>query len=463
MLLQGVNLVDIRSFINYIFLGEGTEDILHCSKWEDLNVSRLYRIIVLNHLIENIPVFKMNDMWKKLKNTLAKAGVIIIKTAIYVNPNELNSDEQDFQKIRCNKQIAGTLLRECLKQNLILAHSEEDCYAFIRKEELSTFNEEKQAEFTNHHHTWLSKFGLSVKEQYTEDDYRKLVPGAGRLMIGCVAENNKKYQTQALRLVQSIRWFGDKTAGANIFVCIVDDADPEFVAELKKWGVFVRIVKRFSVTHPPSNKLRLFELPEVAFYDTIMLMDCDTVMAQDPYPFIDGEHFQADMAAGATVQISLFQKIFAHYRLPLPKQRFFTSVSRQPTIWYCNAGVLIFPHSILKTFYPVWKKYTIDLSLKKHLLDNRYFFCEQASLSIAFAAFPVPFKRLPVHMNYHLTNVALYRLKNIDPVIIHYHHMNDPSGLLKNVSQNPFVMRRVNLFNNRLKKELQLFKKSAAE
>lgn len=444
--------MDISTFIDSIISGVKAEEILNCSHLEDLNVNKQYRIIVLNKMIEKIPAFEMKNVWDKIKKALGTAGMIVFKTKLYDTPNELDDVEHDYKQICCNKQTEGTLLRDCLKQGMILAHSSEDCFAVIQREDLSLFDDEQQKNFTNHHHMWLSKYGLSAKENYSEGDYHQLVPGAGRMLISCVAENNKKYQTQALRLVQSIRWFGGKTAGANIFVCMVDAADPEFVEELNKWNVFVRIVNRFSVTHPPSNKLRLFELPEVAAYDTIMLLDCDTVMVQDPYPFIDGQHFQAEMAAGATVPIHLFRTLFAHYQLPLPRQRYVTSVSRQQTIWYCNAGVLIFPNAIVKTFYPIWKNYTIDLSQKKYLLGRHYFFCEQASLSIAFAAHPVPFKRLPVQMNYHLTSNAWYRMKNCDPVIIHYHHMSNSSGFLRNVTQNPFVIRRVNLFNHRLRK-----------
>jgi hypothetical protein len=453
-----VGFLDIRSFIDQIIGGVESDEILHCSKVEDLNVNRQYRIIFLNHLIENTPVFVMNGMWEKIKITLTKAGLIIIKTLLYGNPNEFDKDECNKKQIRYNKQTNGTFLKECLKQNMILAHSCDDCFALIRREELSLFNVEQQKSFTAHHNMWLSKYGLLEKEHYSEDDYRKLVPGAGRMMIGCVAENNKKYQTQALRLVQSIRWFGGKIAGANIFVCMVDEADPEFVAELKKWNVFVRIVKRFSVMHPPSNKLRFFELSEISSYDTIMLLDCDTVIVQDPYPFIDGYHFQAEIAAGATVSAPLFRKLLAHYNLMPPRQRYITSVSKQPTIWYSNTGVLIFPNTIIKTFYPIWRKYTIDLCEKRDLLEGSFFYCEQASLSIAFSTHPVRFKRLPIQMNYHLPLVTKYGIKNIDPVIIHYHHLNEQSGYLKIVTQNPFVMHRINFFNDRLRKELQLKK-----
>jgi hypothetical protein len=324
----------------------------------------------------------------------------------------------------------------------------------MRKEDLYLYNEEQKERVCTHHKKWLTKYGLEAKEIYEEEEYRNLVPRAGRIMIGCVAENNQKYQTQALRLVQSIRWFGEKMAGANIFVCMVDEADPEFVEELVKWGVFVRIVKRFSISHPPSNKLRLFELPEVSSYDTIMLLDCDTTIVQDPSPFIDGDHFQAEMAAGATVPYNVFKNIFAHYRLPLPKQNYLTAITKQKTIWYCNAGVLIFPRALIQSFFPVWKGYTIDLSQKKYLMGKYYFFCEQASLTIAFAAHALPFRKLPLQMNYHLSLNISNEMKRCDPVIIHYHKMNDQKGFINHISKNPYTNKRINLFNERLKRYL---------
>lgn len=441
-------------FIDAIVADATDEDILNCNQLSDLHVERRYRVVILSDLIENIPVFDMNQIWERVKETVCAGGLIVIKTALYESPNVLAEDETDYHSIGCNKQTEGTLLRDCLKFDLIMADSENSYFAFIRKEDLSLYTPDLQKRFLSHHEKRLSKFGLEKKEIYDKNDFRKLVPGAGRLMLGLVAENNEKYQTQALRLVQSIRWFGGKMAGANIFVCMVDEANPKFVEELEKWGVFVRIVKRFSESHPPSNKLRLFELPEVDSYDTIMLLDCDTVFVQDPYHLINGEHFQAEMAAGATIPHNVFRNLFAHYRIPLPEQTYITSFSRQRTIWYCNAGVLIFPREILKSFYPVWKMYTIDLSQKKHLLGKHYFFCEQASLSIAFSAQPVPFSRLPLLMNFHLTGNMNYQWSHCDPVIIHYHKMNDKTGYLRNLAKkNSPVFRRINQYNQRLRSQ----------
>ena len=447
-------MLNISKFIDSIIPNVEGDNILNCSQVEDLNDKKQYKIIVLSNILEWIPVYEMVQVWEKIKKILSPGGFIIIRTVLYENPNELGDDELDLISISCNKQTGGTLLRDCLKHDLLIAESEEECFAVIRKEDLFLYNEEQKDRFYAHHKKWLAPYSLEAQDIYTEEEYLNMVPGAGRIMIGCVAENNQKYQTQALRLVQSIRWFGEKMAGANIFVCMVDEADPEFVEELEKWGVFVRIVKRFSISHPPSNKLRLFELSEASSYDTIMLMDCDTIIVRDPQPFITGDHFQAAMAAGLTIPYNIFRNLFTYYRLPLPQQNYLTAISKQKTIWYCNAGVLIFPRAMIQSFFPVWKKYTIDLSQKKSLLGKHYFFCEQASLSIAFAKHPLPFSRLDLVMNFHLTPNIRNEMKRCVPVIIHYHKMNDEAGFLKPISKNPYTNDRIKLFNQRLKRYL---------
>jgi hypothetical protein len=446
--------VNLSNFIDSVIPNIEEDKVLHCSNLIDLNSNNQYKVIVLSYFLENIPVFNMEEVWGEIKKKLSPGGLIIIKTVLYDNPNELGKDEVDSVLSRCNKQTGGTMLRDCLRHDLIMASSEEGCFALVRQEDLSLFSNEQKERFVIHHKKWLNPYGLGIKEKFGEDEYRCLVPGAGRLMIGCVAENNRKYQTQALRLVQSIRWFGGSMAGANIFVCMVDEADPEYVKELEKWGVFVRIVKRFSISHPPSNKLRLFELPEVSSYDTIMLMDCDTIIVQDPSSFIDGNHFQAEMAAGLTVPHAIFNKLFAHYGLPLPKQNYLTAITKQRTIWYCNAGVLVFPRALLQSFFPIWRNYTLDLSQKKYLLGKQYFFCEQASLTIAFAAHPLPFSRLPLQMNFHLMLNITNEMIRCDPVIIHYHKMNDETGYLKYISKKSNANKRIHLFNERLKRYL---------
>jgi hypothetical protein len=62
------------------------------------------------------------------------------------------------------------------------------------------------------------------------------------LLVGCVAENDPRSLGQALRLVQSIRWFGGEMADAHVMVCAVGGLDPSFRQALE--GYMVRINDR---------------------------------------------------------------------------------------------------------------------------------------------------------------------------------------------------------------------------
>ena len=119
--------------------------------------------------------------------------------------------------------------------------------------------------------------------------------------------------------------------------------DDDFAAELRKLGAFIRIVPRFSYLHPYTNKLRFFEIPELFAYDTIMLLDCDTVVVQDPESLLDSRTFQARIEDGANVPHAIFERLFSMYGLMMSGKDYVSAVTAEEMIWYCNSGVLIFP------------------------------------------------------------------------------------------------------------------------
>lgn len=280
----------------------------------------------------------------------------------------------------------------------------------------------------------------------------------GRMAIGCVTENNLKYLSQAFRLLQSLRWFGGSCAGANFFVCAVDGMDESYRAAFERMGAFVRVVKRFSSKHGPSNKLRFLELPELSVYDTVILMDCDTVIVQDPLKFIDGTVFQAKMADLPTVSHDLMEKVYSGFNLDMPDKDYKCNPSGVPTVWYCNAGVLVFPQEILRKLAPIWSKYNSALLERFDSLGAQAFYCDQISLSLAFNSIKVSFSELPLSMNYpvHLHKLPENEsLSMCDPVVIHYHNRVDTEG---NLTASPYagVQRRIEQFNKRLSEERSL-------
>ena len=164
-----------------------------------------------------------------------------------------------------------------------------------------------------------------------------------------------------------------------------------------------------------------------------MLMDCDTIVTGDPSGYFNGNTLQAKIADVATVPHQLFERVFKHYGFVLPERKYSCTFSGEKTIFYCNAGVIIFPVETLRKFYPVWRRYTVSMNNNLDLLEDRRFFCEQASFSLAYAESHVEFEELPVAMNFslHLDGEPLLQsMLECDPVIIHYHSMVDPSGFI---------------------------------
>ncbi len=282
------------------------------------------------------------------------------------------------------------------------------------------------------------------------------MPGEGTLdnkdiVFGCVADNNPKYFSQALRLVQSWNWFGGGTERSDFIVCAVNKINSFYKKQFNKYGAEVRIVKPYNKKHPFSNKLRFLQLEEVKNYKLSVLLDCDTIFVQDPVPHLSMDAFQAKVADKPTVPYELFQKIFNFFGLDVPDQNF-KCTTGEPTIPYFNAGVLSFSRQSLDSLLPGWINFNNKIIENLEILEDRSMFAEQASLSLAIASTNTEFKVFAEDMNFplHLHEPCL---ENVDPVIIHYHKLVEPSGHIQNNCPYPLVKKRSMSFNRRLTDE----------
>ena len=423
-----------------------------------LDAEQAFDLVFMCDLIEHIPVYEMQMVWPRVRRALRPGGHVVISTPIFDNPNAADHSDEvpSVSGMHCHKQTWGTLVWATLKHNLTIVRTAERMIGLVRSEDLSLFDDNTRAAYCVAQSELLARCGVPHFEgQLTPEIERALVPGAGRVAMGCVAENNPQFLSQTLRLLQSVRWFGGGMAGVNFFVCVVDDIDPDYAREFERLGAFVRRVPRFSSRHPHSNKLRLLDLPEINAYDTVMLLDCDTVVVQDPWPFLDGKAFRAKIADAPTVSQEVFQRLFQHFGLELPGQDYQCTFGSTQTIWYCNGGVLIFPQNTLATLGSAWRRLDAALLERLDLLGPNPVHCDQASLSLAFAAQPVPFRELPVSMNFplHLTHLDTPpEMQACDPVILHYHDRVDASGYLQ-PSPYPGAQKRIEQFNGRLRQD----------
>jgi SAM-dependent methyltransferase len=271
-----------------------------------------------------------------------------------------------------------------------------------------------------------------------------------------VAEADPRYLGQALRLLQSLRWFGGAQAAAPFAVGLVGEADPGFSRELERLGAELWPLARYSPRHPHSNKLQLPRHEKAQAFDLVALLDCDTLVVDDPTPFLGGGGLGAKIADTASVPLPLLEAVFARFGRPLPPARHRTTWDRQPTIAYCNAGVLLFSREARRRLLPRWLELHDRLLADLELLGDRAVFCEQVSLSLALAEEPDLLRELPPEMNFPLhlpPEEAPAELLESDARIVHYHwKVNAADGLLQ---ETPFprVQARLAAFNQRLARE----------
>jgi hypothetical protein len=276
------------------------------------------------------------------------------------------------------------------------------------------------------------------------------------LLVGCVVENDPQFLGQALRLVRSIRWFGGELADARVRVCVVRGLDRGLRQEFERYGAEVRIVPPPLQQHGRlANQPQLF--PEVWETDRemLLLLACDTVVVQDPLPWMRRDSVQARIAPLPTVTPEVFERVFLHYGLPLPAREHVNSFAGTPTIPYCNSGMILLPSHLARRILPVWSDYYQRLAEEPEILHPCERQSHQASLSLALAVCPIPFTEAPVELNFQL-NLSPFPPPEgffaVDPAILHYYDRADPEGYLLHTPY-PFAQVRIEVFNRRLRQE----------
>ena len=276
------------------------------------------------------------------------------------------------------------------------------------------------------------------------------------LLVGCVVENDPQFLGQALRLVRSIRWFGGELADAQIKICVMRGLDRSLRQELERHGAEVRIVPPPLQQHNRlANQPQLFPEAWETDREMLLLLACDTVIVQDPLPWMRRDSFQARIAPLPTVTPEVFERVFRHYGLPLPAREHVNSFAGTPTIPYFNSGMILLPSHLARQILPVWSDYYKQLAEEPEILHPCERQSHQASLSLALAARPIPFEEAPVELNFQLNlsqSPPPEGFFAVDPAILHYYDRADPEGYLLHTPY-PFAQVRIETFNRRLRRE----------
>jgi hypothetical protein len=280
-------------------------------------------------------------------------------------------------------------------------------------------------------------------------------PRASDVVVGLVTENTSRLLVQAVRLVRSLRWFGGELASARVVVCGVGLLDANAQATLEALGAEIRTVTRFHPNSPTGNRQQLLTGLLDAPQELLLLLDCDTVIVRDPLPFLRGDVFQAKIAPTPTVHDEVFDRLFAHFKLPKPPRLHVARLTNSPTIAYFNAGVLAIPTAVARTLAPSWRKFNQLLADRPELVAPCHKHLHQAALTLALVETGVPYAELPEVMNFQ-TNAQHVQpppgFAEADPAIIHYHQFGTDDGFLMPCSYSG-AQARIEMFNGRMRAE----------
>ena len=269
----------------------------------------------------------------------------------------------------------------------------------------------------------------------------------------CIAEPTKRFLEQSARLLMSVRWFGGSLAQAR-FVLGCTGPVPRGALELfDHYGAEVVTIERYDLTHGHSNKIALLNSPILAGHDIVVLLDCDTVLVQDPAPWLDPGTVAAKLADLPTVSLTDLQAIFRHFKCPTPAARYYHELTGDACIAYCNSGVLVLPERYRPRLVSEWDYWNRLILTSPETLRFNRFHADQVSFALALENSEVPFSPLPSEMNLpvHLDNYPA-AWHTLDPVIIHYHLLAYLTGFLKPVPLRQ-CSRRMEAFNARLRTE----------
>ncbi len=273
------------------------------------------------------------------------------------------------------------------------------------------------------------------------------------LLVGCVVDANPKYIDQAARLLLSLRWFGGQAAQADFLACVVGRLPPPAEAFFRRHGAEVVEVARVDAEHGPSNKLRFLEQERLDHYQRILLLDCDTLVVQDPTPWLGIEGIGLKVADMATVTPAQLGVLYRDFQLEEPDATLVHDITGEPCGPYFNSGVIVLESTWRRPLIQAWSRFNRELLARGGEPGFNPFHTDQASLSLAVTASGIPLTLLPSGMNLaaHLPPRRYpSHFFDLDPCIVHYHGLGSKAGYIRSCAL-PQTNRRLDAFNARLR------------
>lgn len=244
-----------------------------------------------------------------------------------------------------------------------------------------------------------------------------------RIAIVFVADSKTKYLYQSLRLLVSINNM-PSAHSVSAFVGVFSGTPSYFTDEFTRLGAAVLTLSRYSEIHGPSNKMAVLRHEGLDAFDYVVMCDCDVIFTRSLDPLFERNGVQAKIADLKTLPDRILKDIFDLAKKPFPKAIYLTTIDRQKSIIYCNAGMLVFSQSIFSSFVNRWFFWNDFVLSNIHVLNSHKFFADQASLCLTLSEFSDHFIELGAEMNFP-THISITKYPQdtrfLAPVVVHYH------------------------------------------
>jgi SAM-dependent methyltransferase len=257
----------------------------------DLQMPGEFDVVTALDVVEHIPPWEMDAACAAIRRALAPGGVFVASTPIFENPNgpDHSDENPSVMGMHCNKQTWGTLAAACGRHGLLVVAYETGRPGLFGA---ATDSDVERSPVLKRRHTACLEAFRTGAAAATQPGGGDVMARVGRLAVVTTVPPDDAGLDRALRLVQSLRWHGGAVAAANTFVCVVGECPPRSRERLERYGA---IVREISPPHPPRaiTPIDTLARPELAVYDTVVMLDPDAVVIADPTPHLDGTVLQA--------------------------------------------------------------------------------------------------------------------------------------------------------------------------
>lgn len=253
-----------------------------------------------------------------------------------------------------------------------------------------------------------------------------------RVLVATVAEDREPFASETVYLFKTLHHFGGELGRARRVAYFVGSADSPSSETLAELGVAVKVVEPLDARSPYTNKLRMLDVPDDCDY--LVALDTDVVVTRDFSIFL-GSSVAAKPAGRIRLTLEQWERVFEYFGLELPQARYLTTARIDETIPYFNDGVVLVPRDYVAPLRSEWQSFMarlLDAYPELPEVAEHPVFITELSLALALAAAKLPFRALPLELNFptdRRVHAALEPGSRV-PYILHHHHRLSAAGEL---------------------------------